>query len=488
MQTSSNRPSTSVWRLAPSFVCLVFAATLSVPDVSGRSADGGDAYSGGSQTQPQSPAPPAGADASENWPQWRGPSGQGTSPATGLPLEWGIGKNILWKAAIPGRGYSSPSVWKDHVFVTTSIEGDVVPGAAAAPHTLDGSPFVHPDSEGADRHHRLVVMALDARTGKQLWERTAYAGTVYDARHRKGSYANTTPATDGERVYAWFGSEGLYAYDFAGTLVWKSDLGDIAAFGMGTGSSPILYRGLVILQCDDDNGEKSFIVALDSRTGREVWRTKRNVQASWSTPVIARAGTRDELVTSGNEFMIAYDPATGRELWRAKGTGAWTVASPFAGHGIVVASASHAIKRAVAVRLGGSGDVTGTGQIAWERDRGTAYTPSGLALGDYAYLLTDAGLLTCIDIRTGAVKYEGARPPKAARVWSSLVAYGNRLFLTNEEGDTYVIKGGPTFEIERVNSLDEPIYASLAPAGGRVFIRTHSSLYAIGTATAGAER
>ena len=418
------------------------------------------------------------------WPQWRGATSQGVSTDTSLPLEWSADTNVLWKVPIPGRGYSSPSIWNDHVFLTTSFEGAVVPGAAPAPHTLGGEPFVHPDAEAGDRHHKLVVIALDAPTGKIRWQRTAYEGRVYDARHRKGSYANTTPATDGQFVFAWFGSEGLYAYDFNGTLVWKKSLGGIAAFGMGTGSSPILYENLVIVVCDDDNGERSFIVALDKGTGKEVWRTARQVQASWSSPVIGRADGRDELITSGNEWVIAYDPRTGRELWRCKGTGAWTVASPFVGQGIVVASASHVVKRAVAIRLGGSGDVTGTRQVVWERERGTAYTPSGIAYGDYAYMLTDGGLITCIDIRTGEVKYEGGRPPKSARFWSSLVAYRDRLFLTSEAGDTYVIPAGPTFSIERTNSLDEPVYASLAPAGGRVFIRTHSHLYAIGSTAA----
>ena len=414
------------------------------------------------------------------WPQWRGPDGQGTSAEPNLPVEWREEHNVRWKTPIAGRGYSSPAVWNDHVFLTTSLEGEVLPGARPAPHVLGGSPFVHPDSEAGDRRHTLIVAALDARSGAIRWQRTAYDGPVFDARHRKGSYANTTPATDGRHVYAWFGPEGIYAYDFDGALVWKANLGGIASFGMGTGSSPVLYGNLLILQCDSDNGERSFIVALDKSTGKEVWRTPRQVQSSWSSPVIARGSTRDELITSGNEFVIAYDPRTGQELWRCKGTGAWTVATPVVGHDVVVASASHVVKRAVAIRLGGRGDVTGTPQVLWERDRGTAYTPSAVAYGDYVYLLTDAGLITCLDIRTGEVQYEGARPPKASRFWSSLVAYADRLFLTSEDGDTYVIRAGPKFEIERTNSLAEPIYASLAPVGGRVFIRTHGHLYAIG--------
>jgi outer membrane protein assembly factor BamB len=436
-------------------------------------------------TFPYAQTPPLPVAPTHTWAQWRGPTGQGTTAEAGLPSEWGPEKNVLWKTAIPGRGYSSPVIWGQHVFLTTSFEGPVVPGATPAAHTLEGGPFVHPDSEAGDRKHTLVVMALDAESGKVRWERTAYDGIVFDGRHRRGTFANTTPATDGRLVFAWFGSEGMYAYDLDGTLVWKKNLGGIRGFGMGTGSSPVLYQDLVILQCDDDNGDRSFIVALDKQTGKEVWRTTRAIQASWSTPVIATGAGRDELITSGNEFVMGYDPRTGKELWRAKGTGAWTVASPVVGHGIAVASASHSIKRAVAVRLGGSGDVTSTPRVAWERDRGTAYTPSAIAYGDYVYLLTDAGLITCLDIRTGELKYEGGRPPRPARVWSSLVAYDGRILLTNEDGETHVIRAGPSFAIERTNSIGEPVYASLAPVGGRVYIRTQAHLFAIGSTPRG---
>lgn len=415
------------------------------------------------------------------WPQWRGPGGQGISTEDNLPFEWSRTKNVAWSSPVPGRGFSSPVVWGDRVFLTTSIEGEIVPGATPAPHRLAGQDFVHPDAVAGDRRHQLKLLAFDARNGALVWERTAFDGPVYDARHRAGSFANTTPATDGERIYVWFGSEGLYVYDFAGTLVWQKSLGRIPAFGMGTGASPLLFENLVILQCDEDNGDRSFIVALDRRTGAEVWRAPRRIQANWSTPVIATGGGRTELIASGNEFVIAYDPRTGKELWRVRGTGGWTVPTPVAAHGIVVASAAHPVKRAVAVRLGGAGDVTGTPQVLWERDKGTGYTPSSLAYGDYAYLLTDAGLLTCIDIRTGEVQYEGARPPRPSRFWSSPVAFGGRILLTNEEGETLVIAAGPSFEILRTNTLDEPIYASMAASNGRLYIRTATRLYSIGT-------
>ncbi|MEP7270621.1 MAG: PQQ-binding-like beta-propeller repeat protein, partial [Acidobacteriota bacterium] len=362
-----------------------------------------------------------------NWPGWRGPDSQGISAETGLPTEWSPTKNVKWKTAIPGRGHSSPIVWGDKVFLTTSFEGEAIAGAKPPKHMLGNEEFVHPDSVAGNREHTLKVLCLDRRTGKMLWERIAYQGRVFDDRHRKATYADATPATDGRYVYVWFGSEGLYSYDFAGKLIWKKSFGGIATQGMGTGASPLLYEDRLIVQCDEDTGEKSFIVALDKGTGRELWRAPRKVDINWSTPVIARGPGRVELIASGSQYIAGYDPATGKELWRCKGTQSWTVATPLVGHGIVVASAAHPVKRAVAITLGGSGDLTDTSSVVWQRDRGTGYTPSSILYGDYVYLMTDRGLLTCLDVRTGEVKYEGARVPKPATFTASPVAFEGRI-------------------------------------------------------------
>ena len=427
-----------------------------------------------------SPGPAAEpATGGANWAQWRGPDGQGVSPEKGLPTEWSSTKNVKWKTAVPGRGHSSPIVWGDRIFLTTSVEGEVIPGAKAVKHILEGNEYVHPDSVAGNRHQTLQLMCLDRRSGKILWERTAYTGRVHDDRHRKATYADGTPATDGRHVYAWFGSEGLYCYDFEGRLVWKKSLGGIATQGMGNGTSPVLYDNLVILQCDEDEGKNSFIAALDKRTGKEVWRTPRQVEVSWTTPVVARTSARVELVASGNQHVIAYDPATGRELWRCKGTQGWTVATPLVGRGVVVASAAHPVKRAVAIRLGGTGDVTDTPQVVWQYHKGTGYTPSSILYGDYVYLLTDRGLLTCVDVSTGEVKYEGARVPKPATFSASPVAFEDKILLASEDGDTFVLKAGPRHEVVQVNSLDEPVYASPAIAGGNIFIRGTKHLYCI---------
>src|SRR3954471_9921897 len=224
----------------------------------------------------------------ENWPQWRGPGSQGVSSEHNVPTEWSPTKNVAWKTELPS-GHSSPIVWNDRLFVTAAIEGDAVPGAQAVGHIVDGQVWLHPDSVAADRKHTLKVLALDARTGSVLWERRAYEGTVYDARHRRSSFAGPTPVTDGEMIYAYFGPEGLYAFDLKGNLAWKA-VQPFATLGLGTGTSPVLHQNLVIVQRDEDNGDQSEIVAYDKKTGKEVWKTKRTVEISWSTPVIVQTG------------------------------------------------------------------------------------------------------------------------------------------------------------------------------------------------------
>ena len=422
----------------------------------------------------------AAAAAPPHWAQWRGPDGQGVASDTGVPLEWSPTKNVLWKTEIPGRGYSSPVVWGDRIFLTTAIEGDVVPGAKAVKHILEGQEFVHPDGVGADRRHTFKVVALDAASGRILWEKTAWEGTPYDSRHRRGSFAAPTPVSDGTLVYAYFGAEGLYTYDFQGNLKWSWKTGGIASLGVGVGTSPVLHGDTVIVQCDEDNGEKSFIVGLERKTGKEVWRTPRNIEVSWATPILVKSEGRDELVTAGNQAIIGYDPKTGRELWRMKGLASNAVPSPVAGDGIVVLSAGYPAKIAVAVRPGGSGDVTETDRVLWKYDKGTAYVPSPILVGGLVYLVTDKGLISCLDAKTGKVHYEGGRPPVGASYMASPIAVAGHLLLSSMDGDTIVLKAGTTHEIVRSNPLGEPIAASPAVVAGRIYIRGEPHLFAIG--------
>jgi len=416
-----------------------------------------------------------------NWPQWRGPDGQGVSAEKGLPVEWSATKNIKWKTPIEGRGHSSPIVWGKRIFLTTALDGDAIPGrSAGVTHKLsDGTEFVHPDAVGANLKHTFKVVCLDRESGQILWQRVAYEGPVYDSRHRKASFASSTPATDGKYVFAFFGAEGLYAYDYSGKLIWKQNFGKLGTASVGYGVSPLLYQNLVIMQCDD-SGLNSYMVAFDKKTGKEVWRTPRKVDVTWSTPVLVHTAKGVELVAAAAEAIIAYDPATGKELWRHKGLESNAVPSPVVSNDLVVLTSGSPNKIALAIKAGGSGDVTGTSQLVWTYNKGTAYVPSPILYGEYLYLTTDRGILTCLDAATGKTEYEGARVPVPATFSASPVAFEGKILMTSEDGETFIIKAGPKHEVIRTNSVGEPVYASPAIADGRIFIRGERTLFAIG--------
>jgi len=406
--------------------------------------------------------------AAANWPQWRGPGSNGISAETKLAEEWSPTKNIAWKSPVPGRGRSSPIVWGDRIFLTTDIEGEKIDGLKPPVHKFGNDVFRHPDSTGMAVKHRFDVLCFERKTGKLLWQKTVYEGPVSDERHKSGSYAAPTPVTDGHAVYAYFGAEGMYAFDFAGKLLWKFDPGKIQTIGMGPGTSPVLDGELIILQCDSSD-DKSKILALNKRNGELVWKTERKTNVTWSTPQLIGK----ELITTANDMVVAYDPKTGRELWKGPGVKGNAVPSPVSGNGIVVVSAGYPDKYAYAFKAAGDG------KPIWEYTKGTAYVPSPILYGDYVYLVTDRALLTCLDAKTGAVKYEGKRPPAAVTMAGSPVAFNGKILLTSEDGDTYVIKAGPDFEVVRTNSIGEPVLSSPAISNGMILIRGKDHLFAI---------
>lgn len=422
----------------------------------------------------------AAARVSSNWPQWRGPEGQGVSADTGLPVEWSNTTNVKWKTPITGLGHSSPIVWGKKIFLTTALDGEVIPGRTpGVTHKLaDGTDFVHPSAEGANLKHTFKVFCLDRDSGKILWERVAYEGPVYDSRHKKASFASSTPATDGKYVFAFFGSEGLYAYDFKGKLLWKQEFSKLGSASVGYGVSPILYENLVILQCDD-SGLNSFMVAFDKKTGKEAWRVPRKVDVTWSTPVLVRTSKGTEVIAAAAEAIIAYDPLTGKELWRHKGLASNAVTTPVVSNDLVVLTSGYPEKVVLAIKAGGNGDVTGTSQLVWSYNKGTAYVPSPILYGEYLYLMTGNGTVSCLDAKTGKVVYEGARVPKSTTFTASPVAYEGKILLTSEEGDTFILKAGPKHEVLRTNSLGEPVYASPAIADGKIFIRGLHNIYCL---------
>ncbi|HET7114036.1 MAG TPA: PQQ-binding-like beta-propeller repeat protein [Pyrinomonadaceae bacterium] len=411
----------------------------------------------------------------DNWPQWRGPRGQGVSDEKNLPLEWSPTKNIKWKTPIPGRGHSSPIVWGNRLFLTTAIEGPIIPGATAVKHVINNQVVKFPDTVGAERSHALKLICVDIETGKIMWERTAYEGRVYDDRQKTNSYASSTPATDGRYVYAFFGSEGLYCYDFDGNQVWKATLPGIAKMGYGEGTSPILFENLVILQVDTEMGDGSHIAAFDKTTGKQVWQTRRKNRASWSTPVVVQGSKRVELIASGSESVTSYDPATGKELWQTEGLVSHAIPTSLVGDDIVFVYAGSHDKRGYAVRVGES-----TKRILWRHDKGTAYVASGVLYNGTIYLITDSGTMTALDAKTGELKYEGGRLPAPSIFFASPVAFDGKILLTSQDGDSFLITAGVKHELLGTNSIGEPVYASPAISGGRIFIRAERHLYCIG--------
>ena len=411
------------------------------------------------------------AVSAENWPQWRGENGQGISKETQLPSEWAPGKNIAWKTELP-HGYSSPVVWGDRIFLTSAIEGETVAGVVPESVRINQP---HPESVAGDKKHTLKLLALDVKTGKVVWEQTAYEGPVFDARHRRSTFAGPSATTDGKLVYAYYGPEGLYAFDFNGKLVWKV-VEKFHTLGLGTGTSPVLFRNTVIIQRDQDE-KTSAVVAYDKTTGKEVWKTSRPVSISWSTPVFVEANGRTELVTNGSEHIIGYDAATGKELWRTKGVESNAIHAPLVGSGLVIVTAGFPAKRIIAIR---PGDQPEDKRIAWEYTKGTGYVLSNILYRDQVYLSTDNGIITALDAKTGAVIYQGGRPPKPTHFMGSAVAFNGMIAMTSEDGETILLKAGPTHEIVRINTVDEPVYSSAAIANGRIYIRGEKHLFAIG--------
>jgi outer membrane protein assembly factor BamB len=383
------------------------------------------------------------------WPRWRGPSGQGLATGTGYPDTWSATQGVLWKTPVPGTGNSSPIIWGDHIFVTTSYEGG----------------------------RKLSLLAYRRSDGRLLWESPAPLGRTDSGAHYKNGHASSTPATDGQRIYVLFGARGLFAFDFTGKLVWQRDLGPMDAYH-GAAGSPLLYRDRIILYQDQFSG--SFIAAFDVRTGRELWRTRREASVGWGTPIAIRAGQRDEVIVNGQQYVSSYDPITGRELWRCGGTTYEVIPTPVVGYGLVFCSSGRA-GPTLAIKPGGSGDVTRT-HLAWESPRGSPFVPSPILYGEQIYMVNDmASIVTSLSATTGQSLWQGRLGVAQREGFSaSPVAVDGKIFFTNDEGETFVLRAGPKFELMHVNQLGGGMLASPALVDGRWYFRTQRNLYAVG--------
>jgi outer membrane protein assembly factor BamB len=416
----------------------------------------------------------------DNWPQFRGANAAGVSGEGGLPAEWAADKNIRWKVPIPGVAWSSPIVWGDRVFVTTAAS------EKEPERPRPGLYFGGERPKPPDASFRWEVICLDAATGKMLWRKTAREGKPNTPVHLKNTYASETPVTDGARVYAYFGSAGLYCYDFAGELLWQKDLGTFKTrFGWGTASSPTIDADRLYVQCDSETD--SFLVALDKQTGREVWRVPRDEKSSWSSPFLWQTKPRSELVTCGTNRVRAYDPASGKLLWELAGMSSIVSPTPFAANDLLYVSSGYVMdskKPLFAIRPGGSGDLslagdaTSNASIAWCQKQAGPYIPSPLVIGDYVYVLYDMGFFACYHARTGEPVY-GKQRLDSRNFTASPWSYGGKIFCLAEDGTAHVLQAGPEFKVLSKNSIPDMFMASPAIANGSLFLRSIGHLYCI---------
>ncbi len=421
------------------------------------------------------------ADDPAHWPRWRGPFDNGIA-RTAAPIEWSATKNLGWKLDVPGRGNSSPIIWGDRIFLTTAV-----PTGAAAPP----APAENPEPGGRRRRgpggggavgveHRFVVLSVDRNTGKVIWERTARLAKPHEGHHPQyGSFASNSPLTDGRYVYAFFGSRGIFCYDFNGKLIWQKDFAPMRmkmTFGEGVG--PALDGDRLILLFDQE--ENSHILVLDKRNGNEIWRAARDEQTNWAQPLVVEHAGRRQVIVNGTKRVRSYDVATGKLIWECAGLGANVIPAPVAANGVAYVMSGFRNPNLLAIRLGRDGDLTGTDAVLWTNTRGNSYTPSPVLDGDKLYFVSDNGLLTCLNTKTGQPYYIQQRLPKPYSFKASPVAAGGNLYLATEDGDVVVVRMGEKYDVAGTNKIaDEMFISSPAVAAGSLYLRSQSALYCV---------
>jgi outer membrane protein assembly factor BamB len=406
------------------------------------------------------------------WFQWRGPFNTGMA-AGSAPLRWSDTSGVRWKTAIPGRGHSTPVVVGDRLFLTTAVPTGR--GSASATRSRGGG-----GGAAAGLEHRLEVMAINRSTGEVVWQRTAVVATPHEGYHGTyGSFASNSPVTDGKRLYTFFGSRGLFVYSLDGELLWKKDfevkLRMDGAFGEGT--APVLHDGRLLILFD--HLDRGFLAVLDAASGKELLRIPRPERYNWAAPFVATHNGRQQIVING-ETTRGYDYDTGEELWRAAGLGENSVPQAVQHGDRVFVMSGHTIKMLMAIRLGGRGDLTGTEAISWTTPRGVSYTPSPLLHDGKLYIVSDAGLVSCLDAETGRPFWGPERLPKPYSFKASPVGADGRIYLATEEGDVVVLRLGDTFDVLATNTLqDQSFIASPIVLDGSIYLRSRTHLFRI---------
>jgi outer membrane protein assembly factor BamB len=416
--------------------------------------------------------------AADDWPRWRGPSDTGVARGD-APVEWNDTRNIAWKANIPGRGHSSPVLWGDLLFLTTAVPAEqAAPAPVPAP---EGGQRRGPGGGAASGvEHKLLVLALDRHSGKTVWQHSPKTVKPHEGYHQRyGSFASNSPVTDGKRLYASFGSLGLFAYDLKGKLLWQKEFPPMSmrnAFGEGV--APVIDEESIYLKFDHEGS--SYFLVLDKATGAERWRAPREEQSSWSPALIHTVNGKKQVIVSATGKTRAYDAAAGKVIWECAGLGANVIPAPVVSKDLVIVQSGFRNPNMQAIRLGKEGDLAGTDAIVWTNERANSYTPSPVLHEDKLYFVTDNGFISCVNAQTGEAYYRQQRLPKPTSLKASPVAANGKLYISTEDGDVVVVRMGEKYEVLAVNTLaDQMFVSSPAVAGGSIYLRGQGTLFCV---------
>lgn len=406
-----------------------------------------------------------------DWSTWRGPFENGMARGE-APATWSETQNVAWKTEIPGRGHSSPVLYGDLMFITTAVPEGPLSGGGGGGRGPGGG-------FAANVPHRFLVMCLNRKTGKVVWEKEALKATPHEGYHfRYGSFASNSPVTDGKHVYAFFGSRGLFVYTMEGKLAWQNSFSPMRmrlAFGEGT--APVLHENTLLLGFDQEEG--SYLLALDKTTGKQIWKVDRDEPSAWSPPLVLTHEGQKQIIVAATNKTRAYEFATGKLIWECAGLGTNVIPAPVTAKGIVYVMSGHRDPNLMAIKLGRKGDLTGTDAIVWQNKRANSYTPSPVLINDRLYFVSDNGFFSCLNALTGEVLFQ-ERLPKPYNFKASPVGVNGKIYLSTEEGDVLVLKIADKMEILATNTMkDEVFIASPAVVGGDLYLRSQKAIYCI---------
>lgn len=413
---------------------------------------------------------------SQYWHQWRGPLATGVSPTAEPPLEWNAEKNIQWKMPIEGEGNAAPIIWGEKVFLLTAIDTGKVDPDRPKPEDQPKRPF---GIKFPNTFHQYVVLCLDRNTGKELWRKTAAEKVPHEGHHGDNTFASCSPTTDGRRLYAWFGSAGLFCYDMDGDLLWKRDLGPVSTrLSFGEGSSPVLHGNRLVINRDHEG--QSYVIVLDAETGDTIWKKNRDEQSAWATPLVVEAAGKTQVITSASNRVRSYNLENGDLIWECGGQVGNVTPCPVAADGRVYCMSGYRGSAAIAIPLDAEGDITDSKEVIWSLERGTPYVPSPvLADGVLYFNQSNNAILSAVDAKTGEIVIKRTRMDEIRNIYASPVSAAGRVYFVGRDGTTLVIDQAREYKVLAVNKLGEDVDASPALAGNQLFLRGKKHLYCI---------